>query len=425
MKRLLTICIILVGILQTSNSFAAVNANFSNAIVSDSTNLLATFSLFNEYQKNKDFQSASPYGWTIINTDPTQFVRYKLFPKMEEVLWYMHDSTTSTPEEKAKLTDTTLYFYDKAVQYDSEKAGYYMVRKAYVLETWKEAAPDVVVKAYEDAFAKEPNIDDFYKDRLGLYYIKNATDQNEYKLKALELYSALAEKENDNPVWNTRMESIADNPEQLMDISKKAWDFDKANLEKAWKYASVCLRNQEYEKSLEPLEFLVAKAPDVINYWKQLAMAYDKLNQDDKAIKAYKKLIEMQPDSRDNYLNIALIYKRLDQLSVARTYLLKASSVSPDWDYPVLVEAQLYEQSARSCDFDFMAKCVYLLAVNTYRKAAGMSGQFAATAADRVRALANSIPTKEDFFFRKLKTGDSIKIEGSCYDWIGRTVNVP
>ena len=68
-------------------------------------------------------------------------------------------------------------------------------------------------------------------------------------------------------------------------------------------------------------------------------------------------------------------------------------------DYPYFIEAQLYEQGARACDFDFMAKCVYLLAVNTYRKAASMGGQFASPAAERIKTLANSIPTKEDYFF--------------------------
>jgi hypothetical protein len=100
-------------------------------------------------------------------------------------------------------------------------------------------------------------------------------------------------------------------------------------------------------------------------------------------------------------------------------------NVSPDWDYPDMIEAQLYEQAARACDFDFMAKCVYLLAVNTYRKAANLNGQYSSAASERIKALANSIPTKEDYFFRKLKSGDSVKIEGPCYDWIQRSITVP
>ena len=389
----------------------------------DSTTI--NFSLFYEYQKNKDYMSALPYGWKVINTDPTNFVKYKLFPKMEDILWYMHDSSKVAEQNQKAFNDTVVYFYNKAIQYEPSLASYYTARKAFVEETWMKKKPEDVIPLYEEALAKDPDLDPFYQDRLGELYIDNANDENGYKLKALELYSKLSEKEPENQLWIERLESIAQNIQELVDITKKAWDLDKNNVDKAWKYAATCIRAQDYEKAKEPLEFLIVKSPEVINYWKQLANVYDKLDDNDNAIKAYKKLIELQPENRDNYLNLALVYKRMDQLSVSRTYLQKAMNADPTWDYPYFIEAQLYEQGARACDFDFMAKCVYLLAVNTYRKAASMDGQYASQAADRVKMLANSVPTKEDYFFRKLKTGDTIKIEGACYEWINRSVQVP
>ena len=226
------------------------------------------------------------------------------------------------------------------------------------------------------------------------------------------------------------MKRIADDPEQLAEVYKKAWDIDKDNTEKAWQYASACLRIKKYEEAIEPLEFLVEKSPEVINYWTQLASAYDKVDKTGKALDAYKKLIELQPTNRDNYANIALIYKKLDQLSVARSYLQKALNTSPEpWDFPYFVEAQLYEQAGRNCtaggSFEFMDKCVYQLAVETYAKARSIGGNYATAANDRIRALSNSVPSQEDFFFRQLKSGDQIKIEGKCYDWIARSITVP
>ena len=150
-----------------------------------------------------------------------------------------------------------------------------------------------------------------------------------------------------------------------------------------------------------------------------------RLDQVDNTIEAYKTLIELQPDNRDSYVNLALQYKTLGQPSVARSYLQKALSVSPDWDYPVYIEGTLYEQAARNCGFEFMDKVVYQLAVNTYRRARAKGGQFASVAAERVSALSSSTPTKEDYFFRKLSSGTEIKIEGRCYGWIGRSIQVP
>ncbi|KAB2837538.1 MAG: tetratricopeptide repeat protein, partial [Melioribacteraceae bacterium] len=194
------------------------------------------------------------------------------------------------------------------------------------------------------------------------------------------------------------------------------------------KYASLCLKYKEYERAIEALEFLTQKSPDVINYWLQLSSAYDKSDKTDKALSAYKRLIELQPDNKDNYANIALIYKKMDQLSVARTYLQKASNMDPNWDFPYFVEAQLYEQAARNCigsQFEFIDKAVYQLAVDTYRTARSKGGSNAGAAAERMNALKDSVPQQEDYFFRKIKSGDKIKIEGKCYDWIGRTIVVP
>lgn len=394
--------------------------------VSDSVNLITEFSLFYEAHKNKDYDFALEHGWTVINTDPSSFLRFKPFKKMEEILWYQYENNAESEEEKDQIADTTIYLYDKAVEYKDSEAGYFLARKAFVLETWKEADSKVIVEAYEAALEADPNLDSFYKDRLGQVYARNATEENGWKMKALDLYSALTEQDPENAVWLTRIDALAENIDELIEIRKKAWALDKNNIEKAYTYAETCLRAQMYEKALEALQFLTEKSPDVINYWRKLASTYTKLDRNDEAIQAYKKLIELEPNNRDNYLNIGIIYQKLGQLSVARSYFQKAQNASEEkWDLPIYYEAQLYETAARNCGFEFMDKCVYQLAVDTYKRAAGVGGQMSGTARDRVQALANSVPQAEDYFFRKLKSGTEIKIEGDCYGWINRSITVP
>lgn len=396
--------------------------------VNDSSklNLQAEFSLFYEFYKNKDYLSAYNHGWNVINTDPSAFMRFKPFRKMEDVLWFMHDSVaTFSDEEKQIIADTTLYLYDKALEYNEEKAAYFLSKKAYVLETWINADPEVVIEAYRTALASDNGISSGYKDRLGLILSKNSSEDNDYKMQALELYSALSEAEPDNALWIQRIEALAEDPNELVEITGKAWRLDPENPEKAWKYASMALRNQDYSTALEPLKFLIEKSPEVINYHKQIARAYEKLDETDAAIQSYKTLIELEPDNRDNFFNLAIIYQKLGQLSVARSYLQKASKVSPDWDYPIFIEAQLYEAAARNCGFEYEDKLVYLLAVQTYQRVVSMGGQYASAAKERINALANSIPQKEDYFFRKVAPGTVIKIEGKCYDWINKSVVIP
>lgn len=397
----------------------------SSVISAQNQEAMIQFSLFNEDQKNGLYESAYEYGWNVINDDPAPFVKYRLFPKMEDVLFYMHDSVATTEEEQASFADTTIFFYDKAIEFDTEKKPYYLARKAFVIENWTDKPVEEAIAAYKEALAVNPDLDTFYQDRLGVLLANNATDENGYKLEALELYSDLSEKEPDNAVWISRIENLAEDMDELVDITYKSWQLDKNNMEKAWKYASTAMRNKNYDRATEALEFLVEKSPEVINYWNQLATAYQKQELTDKAANAYKKLIELQSDNAEHYVNLAVMYKNQGQLSAARSYLQKASSVNPSWDYPIYIEGTLYEQAARSCGFEFMDKLVYLLAVETYRKAASLGGSYSSTARERVSALSNSVPSKEDYFFRKIKSGESLKIEGKCYDWINRSVIVP
>ncbi len=396
----------------------------------DSVNLMVEASIFFENYKNKMYDLFTlEHGWKMLNAKPDAFIKYKPYRKMEKIIWHMYQDTTGkvTPETKKMLVDTLLALYKMAIKYDTADAGNYMTRRAYVLQMWVKAKPQKVISAYEQAFNSGKPIDNksYYEDILGRLYIKNATDSNGYKIKALELYSKLSEEEPDNALWIKRLESLAEDKNDLLNIYKKAWDLDKENLEKAWKYASFCIRINNYEKSIEPLEFLIQKSPDVINYWRELAHSYQKIGKIDKAIRAYKKLISLEPDNQDNYVNLAIIYKKIDQLSVARTYLLKAIKVNPKWDYPYYILGTIYEQAAHNCKYDFMDKVVYLLAYQKYKKAASLHGDYAPVAEERVSALANSIPSQEDYFFRKLKSGDKIKIEGKCFGWINRTVTVP
>ncbi|HEX3073176.1 MAG TPA: hypothetical protein VHP30_06145 [Ignavibacteriales bacterium] len=69
----------------------------------DSMENVKNFSLFYEYYKNKDYQSAYPFGWSVINTDPAPFKKYNIYSKMEDVIWQMHDSLATTDEQKKRI----------------------------------------------------------------------------------------------------------------------------------------------------------------------------------------------------------------------------------------------------------------------------------------------------------------------------------
>lgn len=394
----------------------------------DAGKVMIEASLFFEAYKNKQYEMWTiEKGFNVINNDPNfQNNKYKIYRKIDKVIFEVYNDSTTSDEIKATLIDTVLFLYNKGIEYDPEYAGTYMAKKGYVLNDWKNVEPTEAIAAYEEGFGagKEITNEVYYMDQLGSLYEANMNEENDYQMKALDVYLKLSDMEPDNGRWPAKVANLAEDEEQLKDFLKKAWYADKENGEKAWKYAKMCKRLEDYESAIEPLQFLIDTNPEVINYWTEIANTYQKNDQTDMAIDSYKKLIKLQPDNKDSYFNVALLYKGMGQLSVARSYLNKASKKSPGWDYPLYIEAGLYEQAARSCGFEFEDKCVYQLAVDTYSKVAKMGGEYASQAKDRVSQLSNSVPTNEDYFFRKLKNGDVVKIEGRCYDWIGKSIIV-
>lgn len=404
-------------------SLMSVNTFASSFLPVDSMKVLEQYSLFSEYHKNKDYVSALPYGWKVLELDPVKFAKYYYF-KMEETLWFIHDSSDVSEELVTMVNDSIVGFYDNAITYYADEKGYFQVRKAFVKEVWLNADPNDIIMDYEEAFKSKPDLSSYYYHRLGQLFVANAADDNDFKSKALDLYSFLSERESDNPQWVSELENLAENIDELVQLTKRTWDLDKENTQKAWKFASMAIRASNYEAAIEPLEFLVVKSPESVNYWNQLAMCYQKLDKLGKAEDAFKKLIELEPSAKEHYMNLGIIYKDMGRLSQARTQYQKASDVGNGWALPIFYEGLLYEQSARGCTFDFETKLVYKLAVDTYRKARNMDPSLN-QAQDRMNALSSSLPIQEDYFFRGYKSGQVLPINGSCFGWIGRSVTVP
>ena len=403
--------------------------NFSQDMIDevspcDSLELLKTYSLFSEYHKNKDYVSALPYGWQVLACKSDKFRKW-IYYKMEDAMWYIHDSTNVNPEEKEALQDSMIYLYNLAIQHYPEDKAYFQSHKAFVSETWLNLPDNKVIAEYELAIKEDPNLSSYYYDRLAKIYVRNMSDDNDYRSKAIDIYSMLQDREPDNPQWPYELEKLVEDMGQLVQLTKKNWENDKENLEKAWKFASTAMRAEMYEEAVEGLEFLVSKSPDTINYWNQLATAYQKLNKLSKAENAYLKLIALDPNTKEHYLNLGIVYSDKGNYPQARRYYLKASEIGGGWALPIFYEGYLYEKAASQCTGgEFDKKIVYQIALDTYRKAKRMDPTLQ-QATNRINALANTVPTQEDYFFRGYKSGDTIPVPNSCPGWIGKSIVVP
>jgi hypothetical protein len=390
----------------------------------DSMKILENYSLFSEYHKNKDCKSAVPYGWQVLECDKEKFAKW-IYYKMEECLWNLHDSSDILSEEEIQtIEDTSMAFYDMAIQYYPEAKGYFSARKAFVAESWLGQDIQSVINLYEQAISSDSSLSTYWYDRLGELYYSQKDDDSDLKMKGLELYGYLSDKEPENSTWPEKQERFVDNLDELVNLAKKQWDLDPENPEKAWKYARTAIKANLYQEAAKPLEFLVSYNPESVSYWNQIATVYQKTDQLNKAEEAYKKLTELEPEKKEHYLNLGIIAKDKEQFSQARSYYQKASDVGGGWGLPIYYEGLLYEQAARSCGFEFTDKVVYQLAVDTYRRAVNMDPSVT-QAKERISALSGTVPSQEDYFFQGYKSGQTIPISGTCYGWINRSITVP
>ncbi|MCK5087391.1 MAG: hypothetical protein KAQ90_07720, partial [Melioribacteraceae bacterium] len=86
-------------IIFSTISISGKNSVKINYAEQDSVNLLAEFSLFYESYKNKDYESAMEHGWTILELAPDKYLQFRPYKKMEDVIWYYHDSVATSDEE--------------------------------------------------------------------------------------------------------------------------------------------------------------------------------------------------------------------------------------------------------------------------------------------------------------------------------------
>lgn len=386
----------------------------------DSMKVLTDYSLFSEYHKNKDFVSALPYGWSVIEANPTKFSKW-IYYKMEECLWSIHDSTSSSAEMVKSIQDTILFFYDLAIKYRDEDKGYFQARRAYVSELWLSKPASETIPQYEQAIAWQPELSSFYYNRLGQLYINNDDGTNGLKEKAIDLYTILVEREQDNPVWGNIITELFGNIDDRLKFQKDAWEKDPQNEKKAKAFASTAIQASEWAMAVAPLEFLISKEPENVGYLTQVGNVYNKLENSTKSEEVFSKLISLEPANRDHYFYFGKALMEAGKYSQARTQFLKASEVGSNWALPIFYEGFLYEQAAAGCT-DFDRKVVYLLAQNTYRRALNMDPALS-EAKDRINALSGSVPTKEDYFFRGIKSGQTLTI--TCVGWIGKSVTAP
>lgn len=232
-------------------------------------------------------------------------------------------------------------------------------------------------------------------------------------------------------VFNSIRDRLFRNPEDRIVFLESLLEKDAGNLDVMGQLYDLYLRVGNREKSKSTAEAMYAAAPNFANTRRMGLMASGNANYRD-AIRYMEDALTKTTDNNDLKLvsmDLANLFRNIDNLQRAREYARKASAIDPAWGEPYLSIAQVYAQAVTDCAGGQLTrndKVVYWLILDYLDKA--RADQSVRTSVDRYYAqYERSAPTVEDKFYQNWTTGSSIRVDRSireCYAWINETTRV-
>lgn len=231
--------------------------------------------------------------------------------------------------------------------------------------------------------------------------------------------------------FNGHRDRLFRNPEDRIVFLESLLEKEPGNLDTMGQLYDLYLRVNNREKSKATAEALYAAAPDFANTRRMGLMASGSANYRD-AIRYMEEALTKTTDNNDIKLvsmDLANLFRNIDNLQRAREYARKASAIDPAWGEPNLTMAQVYAQAVTDCAGGQLTrtdKVVYWLILDYLDRA--RTDQSVRNSVDRYYAqYERSAPTVEDKFYQNWTTGTTIRVDRSlreCYAWINESTRV-
>ena len=411
-------------------------------------------SLYTEFYKQNDYQSAFPH-WKIL---------YNNYPKSTSNV-YIHGAkiyeylieNAKTDAERDKYLDEYMKLYDQRLKYFGEK-GFILGRKGTAWLKYKldekrmkpvegEELKQVMLSGYE--WLNESVNEEKTKAELPVFLLLMQTTRSLFKLDALPKETVVLNYEKTNKflteiiakdtdkdrvknaveiqpyIENLFSTSGAADCEALISIFTPQFEenigdaeFIKSMLRRLRK--AKCDESELAEKATTKLYELEPSAEAAFN------MAHEYLRKDDlvNAKKYYDQAISQETDPKllasYYYERSLLLYIKESKYQEARDMARKAISLDPDLCEAYILIGDIYARSSSSFNGTNLEKSsIFWVAVDYYNKARRID-DCAADAANKAADYKKYFPNKEDAFMEGLQDGQSYKVGG----WINETTTV-
>ena len=236
--------------------------------------------------EKKSFDGALPQFQFIVNADPEGRI-------VPNIYFLLSDAYLGVNNQPKAITSL-----EKALALDNKNIEAY-ARLADLYE--KNGAPEKAKVIYEKMMSLSPNDPHVYLV-LG-----------EYNLKAKKFSEALKHFERsyvlDRAAKTAEGIAVAASSlnqwEKARDAAESAIKLDPTLMDSRIVLARAYLREKNYKAAREPLEFLVAKRPFDLEFWKQLAVCYVNVQEPQRLADVDRKIAEMDKNNVDSRLRLA------------------------------------------------------------------------------------------------------------------------
>ncbi len=414
-------------------------------------NFMNGLSLYREFYKQKDYNSALPHWRELYNKYPKSSTNIYIHgAKMFEYQL----ANAKTPAEKDKTLDEFMKLYDKRIEYFGKK-GYVLGRKGTTYLKYKllegdlegEEQLEVLKSGYE--WINESVDEQGNETELAILVLLMQTSKALFKLEALPKETVVLNYEKCNEIVNKYLETETDaakldkakivqvyiedifgksgaaDCEALISIftpqfEENATDIDFIkNMLRRLRRAK-CDDSKLYEQATEKLYELEPSAEAAFN----MAHRYLKLDDLEKAKGYYKQAIEQETDqdllSNYYYEYGVFIFASESALSEARAYAKKALAINPNYCEANILIGDIYVFASRGFEGTNLEKsAIFWLAVDYFNKARRVE-DCTIDAGKKASTYKKYFPNKEEAFMNDLKEGNSYKVGG----WINETTTI-
>ncbi len=397
----------------------------------DSIRCIKSLSLYRENVKNQAFDYALNDWKTVFDECPK--ASKNVYIDGAKIYQYLLDKEKN-PERIITLCDTLMLIYDRRIEHYGQKGNVRGRQGADLLKYRRNDGVEFVKQGYEylqesmklsGAKTSKAVLPTLLSASITLYN-QGETEANQviedYMAVSKIIEGMIAKKPNDKRLQDLKStldaNFVNEGPgecETLIEYFTEEHKTKKADIE-FLKMLTVLLRQRDCTESdlfyiaAKDLHILQPSAGSAIN----IAILARNKGKHKEAIDYYKQAIELEEDvdkTADYYLEIAMAYQKLDNKISSREAALKAASIRPNFGKPYIIIGQLYGTSISDCGSIKLPKAIYWLAIDMFKKAKSIDPSLEEVANKSIANYSQHFPNKEDAFFLGINEGDTYKVE--------------